>query len=70
MAISVCREKVSGTYGSGTTKNGVRIGHTRNEAIQHEHEKDRARRHRTENPATNDVHPVMKPASGPYASRR
>ena len=23
-----------------------------------------------ENPATNDVHPLRKPASGPYASRR
>ena len=73
IASSVCRENVSGTYGSGMTKNGVRIRGTRNESIEHERsERSRSRPSRRRNPATNDVHPVMNRRAGrtPRASTR
>src|SRR5688572_12253384 len=70
IASTVCRENVSGTYGSGMTKSGAELATPGMNRSSTTMRKMALAASAPAKPATNDVHPVMKPASGPYASRR
>src|SRR5688572_4800970 len=70
IASTVCRENVSGTYGSGMTKIGVEFAAPGINRSSTTIKKMALAAIAPAKPAMNDVHPVMNPASGPYASRR
>ena len=72
LAASVCveKEKTIGVSGIGIASSGVEFatpGKNRSSVVMR---KTALAAIAPLNPATNDVHPVRKPASGPYASRR
>ena len=65
IASSVWRENVSGTYGSGMTKNGVESATPGIKRSSTNIRKIALAAIAPVKPATKEVHPVMKPASGP-----